>query len=215
MKYFKLYGENYELSPTSSNAPDAYGFRNEIIDLPPSGKLVGYVTASDGSVIECYTKFNPLVIIIPCIIAVIAGLLCLCYFLFLQPKDVVIGSGLIVKQGNDKDVVTYNGFTSLQDDRISINFNNGNVPCTIEIIADGIESYPVQVNAGELVSSVPATFTTDSGLVQGVLRITTDTSSADQEIVIEVPANGTDNSPAGLDGYWKGEYIYEDLGSIK
>ena len=208
MKTFKIYGVAYDLEPTSAVAPDAYAIKGNLVDDIPKGKKVGYVTMEDGSVVECYTKFNPMVVIIPVVILVLAFAAFIAYLLFFQPKDASIGD-MIIKQGSDENVVSYNGFMAIKDDSISVNFTNGDYTCTIHVEGDGISCEPYTVQPGEYVASIPATFTTESGLVQAKLIMETETSRSEQDVVVEIPENNTADSPeSGLEGYWKGEYVY-------
>ena len=212
MKTYKIYDATYPLDATSSVAPDAYAIRGELVDDPPKGKKVGYVTMRDGSTIECYTKFNKMIVILPVVLIILAAACALIYLYFLQPKDVKVGSGedsFILKQGSDNNVVTYNGFMALRDNSISVDFTNGAYTCTIQVVGEGIQSDPVTVEPNGYLASVPATFTTTSGVVNGSLIIKTDTSTSEQQVVVEIPDNNTENSvDTGLEGYWKGEYIY-------
>lgn len=208
-KTFKIYGTAYPLEQTTDSPPDAFGFKNEVVDdQPTKAKLAGYVTMEDGSVVECYTKFNPLVIVIPILVAaLVAGGGCV-YLLKGQPKDVNVGD-VLVQTGDDNNVVQYNGFMSLQNGTVDVDFTNGEQEATITLTADGIECETVTVAPNEYVEEIPVTFTTDEGLVQATLTITTSTSTASQQVVIEIPENNTANSPnSGLDGYWKGEAVY-------
>lgn len=208
MRTYKIYDAVYPIEDTSAEAPDAYALKGALLDEKPNGKKVGYVTMRDGSVIECYTKFNPLVVAIPILIVVLIIAAVLIYLVFFQPKDVSVG-GTIIKQGVDNNVVTYNGFMAIESDSISVDFTNGEYACTIQVIGDGIDCAPVTVQPGEYVASIPATFCTEKGLVQAKLKIETDTSSTEQDVVVEIPDNNTPDSPdAGLEGYWKGEYVY-------
>lgn len=212
MKTYKIYDAVYPLDETSSVVPDAYAIKGELVDDPPKGRKVGYVTMRDGSTIECYTRFNKMIVVIPIVIAVLAAACVFIYLYFLQPKDVVVGTGddsFILKKGSDNNVVTYNGFMALRNNSISVDFTNGDYACTIQVVGDGINSNPVTVQPNEYVASVPATFTTTSGVVNANIVITTDTSTSTEQVVVEIPDNNTEDSvDTGLEGYWKGEYIY-------
>lgn len=209
MRYYKIYGNKYAVEDTASEVPDAYAVKGQIVDEQPRGKKIGYVTMRDGSLIECYKTPNYILIfsILFAIIAIVGAAL---FFIMHQSKDVVNPiDNTPIKIGNDTDVVTYNGFMSLESGSLSVDFTNGEQPCTIQVVGDGIKSEPITVNSYEYVASVPATFETDKGLVQATIIIKTETSESSQDIVIEIPDNNTDNSPdAGLEGYWKGEFIY-------
>lgn len=208
MRTFKIYGENYPLANSTDQVPDAYGFRNEILDDKPKGKLVGYVTMQDGSIIECYTALNPIVVVAP-----IAGLVVIvgaiyAFIMIGQPKDVKLND-TVVKQGTDKNVVSYNGFMAIHDGQLSVNFKNGDQVATVAVVGDGISCEPFTVQPGEVVTYIPATFKTDKGLIPSKITITTNTSAEEQEVMVEIPENNTANSPQeGLEGYWKGEYVY-------
>lgn len=213
---YKIYGDSYRLREAPGGKIDSYAVKNKLVDIPPNGKCLGYVTMEDGSVIECY-KAKPIALILCLIVAILAS----CggvasYFLFFQPKDVVLTPGvgddvtpIVVKQGEDNNVVKYNGFTSVSEDSVNLNFQNGDYPCSITISGEGIESETIQLQPGEFVDKVKVTYTTTEGLVPATLTIQTGTSTSTQAIVIEVPDNTTPNSPDGvLDDYWKGEFIY-------
>lgn len=209
MRRFKIYGTSYEIDDSlMGHVPDAYGYKDDLVYEEPPGKCVGFVQMEDGSVISCYKTFNPLVIIIPVAITFVIIIALLVYLIFLQPKDVVI-NGAPVKIGDDVNSVSYNGFMALRDGNITVDFQNGNQACTIQIIGDGIDSEVVNVDAGVYVATVPATFITDAGVINGKIVITTDTSQTENEVVIEIPENNTPNSTeASMEGYWDGEYIY-------
>lgn len=214
MSEYTLFGESYELREIPEGQVDSYAIKGVLVDIQPSGKFVGYITMDDGSIVECYNPKPTAIIIgiIAAILVVVVGVII--YFLFLQPKDVVIpgndGVPVTIKQGDDNNIVSYNGFTSLKNDSIDINFQNGDYACTITVSGDGIESQSVHLEPGEFIASIPVTYTTDNGLVAATLTIITDTSTSNQEFVIEIPENNTPNSPENvLDDYWKGEFIYE------
>lgn len=209
MRNFKIYGTNYPVEETTSEVPDSFGFKGNLCDDKPKGKKVGYVKMEDGSIIECYSKFNPLRIIVPVIVLVLLLVSAIIYFKFFQEKDVKLSNGIVVKQGTDHNVVSYNGFMAISDNTLSVDFKNGNEDCTIQVIGTGIQCDAVSVKAGEYVASIPATFTSNDGLVQGKIVIKTNTSETDQAVTIEIPKNNTkDSSTESLDGYWKGECVY-------
>lgn len=211
MKTFKIYGVSYTLEPTASAAPDEFAYKNEFVDdIPKGAKLAGFVTLTDGSIVQCYTKFNILVILIPLfiILACLGG--GLFYLLNKQPKDVEI-AGITIKEGVDNNIVQYNGFAALRNGAIAINFTNGDYPCTIQVVGEGITCQPMSVEPAQFVESIPVTYDTAEALVNAKLVIKTATSSQENEIVVEIPENNTANSPTeGLEGYWQGEYIYGD-----
>lgn len=218
MKKFKIYNTSYELQPVSSSAPDAYAFRNELHDEVPNGKKVGYVVMQDGSVIECYTKLNPAVLVIPLCVCVLSLFLIVGYYVYFQDKDAQI-VGVPVKIGTDKNVVSYNGFMSLREDSITVNFQNGDYPAKITVVADGVECKEYELEPGEYVASIPATFTTEEGNVPAKIKITTETSTIEQDVIIEIPSNidnvetfdtveDSEESNSLSDDYWKGECIY-------
>lgn len=208
-KSFKIYGTKYPLETTASAPPDAYGFKNEIVDdQPRKGKKVGYVTYEDGSLIECYTKFNPLIVVLPVIALLLVAGGVTFYLLKLQPKDVNVGD-VIVKTGTDNNVVTYNGFMSLNSGEVDIDFTNGDEEAKIQLKGNGIKCEPVTIAPNESLTSLPVTYDTEEGLVNATLIIQTATSSSEQQVVVEIPDNNTGSSPdSGMDGYWKGEAVY-------
>ena len=212
MQKYSIYGDSYELMPTTSVPVNGYAVKGALQDTVPKGKIVGYVEMSDGSIIECYKQFNPMIIILPIIlIAICCGGVSVYYFK-MQPKDVVISKNddvsVPVKTGTDKDVVQYNGFAMLHDGQLNLDFKNGSVPCTITISGDGLETASITVQPGEYVQNIPMTFSATSGVVNAVLTIVTETSTSENNIVVEIPENNTGDSGAGLAGSWQGEYIY-------
>lgn len=210
MKTFKIYDEVFDLMESTDQAPDAYGFRGKLLEDKPKGKVIGYVLMRDGSLIECYKRFNILVVLVSVLLIALVVAAVLGYFVFMQPKDVEspIG-GFKIKTGDDNNVVSYNGFMALRDGAISVNFQNGDYQATIQVIGEGIDSDPITIEPGGFVESVPATYDTDDGVVNAKIVITTDTSDIEQEVVVEIPENNTPDSPdSGLEGYWKGEAIY-------
>ncbi|MCM1234398.1 MAG: hypothetical protein NC489_30220 [Ruminococcus flavefaciens] len=208
MQSFKIYGTKYTLNPTSKVPADTYAIKGQLADDQPKGKLVGYVTMEDGSVVECYKKKKLFLILIP-IILLIVGLAGGAVYLFLiQPKDVVI-LGDIIKIGSDNNIVTYNGFPSVRDGQLSIQFTNGDYPATIQIEGDGVKSKTIQVMPAEFVDFVPCEFTTEEGVVEATITIKTETSTQAFPIIVEIPDNLNANDKLnGLEGYWNGEQIY-------
>lgn len=209
-KYFKIYGTNYELSQSTDAPPDAFAFKNQVFDDPPvKAKSVGFVTMEDGSTVQCFTKFNPLLVIIPTTLVVTSALAGAVYLMYLQPKDVNVSDGLIVTTGDDRDVISYNGFMSIKDNTVDLDFTNGTEPAVITITGDGITCEPVNVEADSTITDLPITYDTDEALINATLTIKTATSTSVNQVVIEVPENMTPSSPTdGLDGYWKGEAVY-------
>lgn len=208
-KMFKLYGQKYKLEPTSTEPAIGFGFRNEIVYEVPKGKRVGYVQTEDGSIIECYKKFNPAIVICPTLCVILAGGGVFAYLMFGQPKDVVGLNDESIKEGTDNNVVMYNGFTAINDGQLDIDFTNGSQEATLEIIADGVTVNKITAAPDEYIAAVPATFDTGKGVVNAQLKITTATSENTLDMVIEIPENNTpDSYPEGLDSYWKGEFVY-------
>ena len=212
---YKIYGETYELMPTSTEAPDAFAVHGKLLDEKPSGKFLGYVEMEDGSTIACFKKSNPLVIILPVGLLTLIGVCVGVYFMFMQPKDVVIDRGdgdtpISVKTGDDNNVISYNGFMSVHSDgNVGIGFTNGDYECTLTLEGDGINTVVYTAAPGEVINTLPITYTTTSGLVSATLTVQTATSTTTNDVVIEIPDNNTPNSPdVTLEGYWKGEYIY-------
>lgn len=211
MKTFKIYDESYELEETSSTPPDSYAIDNELVDSPPDGKMVGFVHMEDGSCIQCYKKFKKRVIIIPvCAVAAIgAGFAA--YLLFMQPKDVVIpGSEEPIKEGTDTTIISYNAFLSVQDDKMDVNFTNGAEAATVSITVDGVDVETFTAQPYETITDIAAKATTDLGITSGEITISTASSTVTNPIAVEIPKNNMPNgSAASLDGYWKGEHVYE------
>ena len=206
MKKVKIYGEVYELKPSTSKPVDAY-FKRDLMDDPPNGKVIGYCTMEDGSNIEVYKALNLWLIFAPIIVALAATVGVFAY-LYLQPKDATL-SGFPVKQGTDQNMISYNGFMALKDDQLNVNFQNGSESATVTISGDGIETQTVQLEPEQFLASVPATFTTEDGVVNATITVTTPTSTQTNNCVIEIPENNTPNSTeSGLNGYWEGEFIY-------
>lgn len=212
MKHFKIYDTSYELVDEAEDyvEDEAFGYKNEVVYERPRGKSVGYVTMEDGSTVECFKSFNIAVVIIPLAVVLVAIIGILIYMFVLQPKDVYVGD-TPVRVCDDANSVSYNGFMALRDGSLTVDFQNGGLPCTIQVIGDGISSDKVSVAAGEYVATVPATFDTDDAVINGKIAITTETSNSEVEVVIEVPENNTPNSTeSSMDGFWDGEYIYGD-----
>lgn len=212
---YKIYGEEYEVMPASTEAPDAYAVKGELVDEKPNGKFLGFVKMEDGSTIACFKKSNPLLFVIPVGLVALVGVCIGVYFMFLQPKDVVIDRGdgetpVSVKTGDDNNVISYNGFMSVHSDgQLGVGFTNGDYECTLTIEGDGIETTTYTIAPGEYVDTIPVTYTTEEGLVTAKLTVTTATSTTTNDVVIEIPENNTPNSPdITLEGYWRGEYIY-------
>lgn len=208
VKYYKIYGEQYELMPMSSEPTDVWAKKGKLFDDPPRGKVVGYVTMDDGSVVECHAA-SKLWIVIAAVLLLLLGVGgFVAYLFFGQPKDVAL-LGDIVKIGSDNNVVMYNGVPAIRDDKLSIQFTNGDYPATILVEGEGIETHETHVEPSEFVDSVPCKFTTEDGLVEATITIKTETSTQTFPIVVEIPANMNANDVnGGLEGYWSGEQIY-------
>ena len=207
MKMYKIYGDAYELESTSSSAPDAFSVKGNLQDEIPKGKLIGYVTMNDGSVVACYKKFNIIVPITILLLLIFIGA-GVYYYLTNVNKQVITIGDIKISGATENDIIQYNGFMALRDNKINVNFTNGDYPCTIQIKGDGISCDPYNCEPGEYVESIPATYSADSGVVYAEIIITTETSTQTNAVTVEIPENNTANSPDGLDGYWKGEYIY-------
>lgn len=208
MKNYKIYGAPYPLMPTTTEPPDGYSIKGELLDEPPKGKIIGYVTTADGSVIECYKKFPVVLMLLPLLLLLLGGGGFVAYLMFFQPKDVAF-MGDIIKVGSDNNIVTYNGFPSIREGAASIQFTNGDYPATIKLEGKGIKSKTINVEPAQFVDSIPCEFTTDEGVVEATFTIQTETSTQSFPIVIEIPdnLNGNDNME-GLEGFWSGEQIY-------
>lgn len=208
MKTFKIYGVDYKLSETTNTPCDSYGFRNQLQDELPKGKLVGYVRMEDGSVIECYKKFNMAIILVPLLLLVLAGGCFVGYLYYFQPKDFAL-PGDIVKTGEDNNIVSYNGYMAVHNGNLTIQFTNGDYPCTVQVKGEGLESKPINLQPGEYLDVAPAQFNTEYGVIEATIVITTETSKQEFPVVVEVPDNLNPNDNIeGLEGYFKGEDIY-------
>lgn len=208
MKRYKIYGDSYELRDSVSVAIDGYAYKGNLTDEVPKGKSIGYVEMADGSIIECYKSFNIAVILVPLFLLTLAGVGIFFYLMYGQPKDVVSSSGAEIKTGVDNNIVSYNGFSAVRDGELLIDFQNGDYYAQIQITGDGIESTVINVEPGAYIPSIPVTFTATSGLIDASINIHTETSTTSNAIVVEIPENNTEDSPSGLEGNWKGEYIY-------
>lgn len=211
MKTYKIDGEPYQLKAHCKDAPDAYSRRGKLLDDVPKGKCIGYVIMDDGSVIECYKSFNWLIVIIPILLLLLAVAGFLVYVFFMQDKDFTIpGSEVVIKEGEDQNIITYNGFTSADPDKgLDINFQNGSEECKITITGEGIEDVEYLAAPYSFTEFIPLNYTTDEGLVVATMTLTTATSTVTNEIAIEIPENYTpDSVKESLDGYWEGEHIY-------
>lgn len=211
MKKYKIDGEVYELQENVGEAPDAYSKKGKLLDDAPKGKFIGFVIMDDGSVIECYKSFNWLIAIIPLLLIILGVAGFLVYVFFFQDKDYTIpGSEVVIKEGEDQNIITYNGFTSISPDNgLDLNFQNGSEECKITITGEGIEDVEYMAAPYSFTEFIPIKYTTDEGLVVATMTLTTATSTVTNEIAIEIPENYTpDSVTESLDGYWEGEYIY-------
>lgn len=208
MKTFKIYGTKYPLHPTTSKPYESFAYKNALTDDLPKGRVVGYVTMEDGSVIECYKRFNIWIILIPIILLLLAVAGFACYLYFFQPKDIVVfGNRIQIEE--DNLIVTYNGFPSVKDNKLSIQYQNGSYPASIIVEGEGIETHTTNVAPDMFVESIPCKFTTTEGVVEATIKITTATSEQVFPIVVEIPDNlNINESESGLEGYWKGEAVY-------
>lgn len=207
-KFYKIYGTPYELMQTTSEPADTWAKKGKLLDDQPKGKVLGYVTMDDGSVVECYksSKLWLLLVLLFLLLAAAGGYVA--YLMFAQPKDVAL-LGDIIKIGNDNNVVTYNGFPSVRDDKLSIQYTNGDYPATILVEGAGIETHETSVEPNVFLDSIPCKFTTEDGLVEATITIKTATSTQSFPIVVELPDNMNANDVNnGLEGYWSGEQVY-------
>lgn len=212
MKRFSIYNTKYNLFDSTPTPPDAYGYHNEVIDEPPKhGKIVGYVRMEDDSIIECYRGFNPAVIVVPLVVLLVILSGVFLYFKVFKANKVDINLKLPVTQKDEKSgdiTISYNGFMAIKDGKLTIDFQNGSEEATVSIVAEGISCKPVTIGANEYLDSIPATYSTKEGVVPAKINIKTSTSETEQDVIIEIPENNTADSPEGLEGYWKGEYVY-------
>lgn len=208
MKKYKIYGTPYVVMPTTKEPADSYAYRGKLVDDIPKGKVIGYVTMDDGSVIEVYKKFPIAVILVPLLLLILAVAAFLVYLLVAQPKDVAIG-GDFIKIGDDNNIVTYNGVPSVRDGNLSIQYTNGDYPATIKVEGEGVVSQEVPVEAGQFIDVIPCKFTTEDGVVEATITVKTSTSTQSFPIVVEIPDNLNGNDVhGGQEGYWSGEQVY-------
>lgn len=209
MKTYKIYGTKYPLNATTSVPADAFALKGQICDDPPNrGKVIGFVTMDDGSVIECYKKFNVLIIIIPMLLLFLGIGGFLAWLFLFQEKDVSF-MGDLVKQGTDTNVVTYSGFPSVHDNMLEIQFQNGELPAKIIVSGDGIETTVTDIEPNQFVGSIPITVSSTEGLVEAFINIRTASSEQSFPIVVELPQNLNGNdSLEGMEGFWYGEQIF-------
>lgn len=208
MKY-KLCRKWYELSVTSQVPPDGFALNGKLIGSPPSkGRHMGYAIMDEGSVIDCYKSFNPLVVVIPIfvLLAVIVGSILL--ILMNQEKDIAVG-GTVLRQNIDENIIVYNGLMSYADGKVDIMFQNGNYPTTVSISGEGITPTQAVLEPGAIMIELPVNIETDRDVIEGVLRFETTTSTAEYPVLIEIPDNM--NTTAGLAGYFEKEgLVYGD-----
>lgn len=208
MKTFKIYGEKYKLKDHTKEPCITYAFKNQLTDDKPKGKMVGYVVMEDGSVVECYKRFNIWIILIPLLLLILGAGALFAYLFYFQPKDIVILGNRIQLQ-EDNLIVTYNGFPSVRSNEISVQFQNGSYPAKIKVEGEGIETSVINVEPDAFVNTIPCKFTTEEGVVEATFTIVTETSEQSFPIVVEIPENlNANDAESGLEGFWKGETVY-------
>lgn len=207
MKTYRIYGESYELKDSCPEPVDAFAIKGELCDEDPGGKQLGFITMEDGSIIDCRSKFNPVPLIV---IAITLLLITVCAFIFLtkiNKKSIDVG-GVHITGRQENNIIQYNGFMAMRDGSVNIDFTNGDYPATISLSGEGIQSESISVEPNGYVGSLKVTTSTDAGVINAQLTITTETSQQTTDVIVEIPENNTPNSSQGLEGYWKGEFIY-------
>lgn len=211
MKQFKIYGQSYELTEEAENTPDSYAYKGELVDEEPKGKHVGYVTMEDGSIVDCYKSANVLLFVLPAV-AVLSALAAVVYFFVLPmfEKEVAIG-GTMLETDVGKNVVTFNGIMSCDSGMLDVRFLNGDVPATIQVQGNGVATEAISVEPGEYVEQIPVTLTTDDGVVEVKIRITSNGDAREFNALVEVPDNMTPYDPnEGLHSYFEKELIVDE-----
>lgn len=208
MKSFKIYDTVYELKPQPSAPPECYGFKNELVYEEPRAKCVGYAKMEDGTVVACYKKSK---LWIPILICLILGLISagvIIWLFVLQPKDVQF-MGTKVKQGDDNNVVQYEGFMTLQGDQLGVDFTNGDYPARITVKGEGIETETVTVQPNQHITTIGVKKTTNDALQQATIVIETETSKQEFPVMVEAPEFLNENdSLEGMSGFFHGEEVY-------
>lgn len=208
MSTFKIYGESHELTAQPSAPVECYAIKDEIVYEVPKGKLVGYTTLDDGTVVACYKKSKiwvPILVLLLVLLFLGAGAI---WLFVLQPKDVEF-MGTKVKQGEDNNVVSYEGFMTLQGDQLTVDFTNGDYPARITVQGDGIETETVTVEPNQHITTIGVKKTTNDALQQANIIIETETSRQEFPIMVEAPEFLNENDTLeGMSGFFHGEEIY-------
>lgn len=211
MKTYKLYGTKYALDKDIRGAvPDCFALNGNIsYDKPEKGKCVGYVIMEEDSVVECYKTKNIIPFILIALVVVAAG----GYFAFnswvnSRCDDIMIGTLVSEKVGGTS--VVFNGIMSYDaSGAVDIRYVNGSDDVTLTLSGDGIEPTSVTVKAGEIVQSIPCTFTGDSNVVAATLTIDNAVQQSSFNVLIE-KEDLTGTEPQGLRGYFDNEVLFDE-----
>lgn len=189
--------------------------------MPPAkAKLIGYVTMRDGSLIECYYKFNVFPYACALLVIMVAVVLATILYVVNSKQDIFFGDKPI-KVGDDFDLVQFNEFMQYNPyaSKVDIYFKNGDLPVTIQLVGDGIESEPIEVEAGQTISTVNVRYTGKEQIVNAKLIIISETSRSEQDVTIKTIVDGVVSKPSGSTGSdgeptygdspWRGEYIFD------
>lgn len=212
MKTYKIYGTSYELVDAPDEPCDSYAVKGELVDDPPEkGKLVGYVEMEDGSFVECYKGKSklPLILSILLILAIAGGVTY--YFLFLyKPQPVAIG-GTMLQTEVEKNIITFNGIMSANNEQLDVRFVNGDYAATIEVTGEGIETGAIDVEPNTSVTYIPVTVKTDENAVEVQVNIKSNGVTSSFNAIVEIPDNQNEYDDAeGLNGYFSKELILEE-----
>lgn len=216
MKYFKIYDENYPLSPTSDEPADMYGWNNDLVEDKPKGAVVvGYVTMDDGSTIECYAKKSGSPAIAIIILVVCLGLVgFIVYFGFIYKGE---GNplGTLVEVPVNQNIVHYDGYMRAQNGQLAVDFTNGEQESVIKITGDGIETQVVTIGANEHLDYIPVKVTSADGAIEATLHIKSGQTTVEYPVVVE---NGDATNENDLidpgSGYWDKEEIFYEFEPI-
>lgn len=214
MKAYKIYGVNYKLKQKPMGDIDAFAYKGQIVDNMPKTKILGYVKMEDGSIVQCHDTTNLLIIILPIVaLLVIGGIGIAVYFLLHADDppelelDEITGERITTEGYNN--VCAYQGFMTVNDQELNIEFQNGDYPATVVVEGEGIETKTTQVPAKGYLATIPIHVTTKDAVVSANITIKTSTSSASYPVVVEIPKNNNGNdSNEGLSGAWSREDVY-------
>lgn len=200
MAKISIYGQKYTIVKDTSVIPDTYYYRGEFYQEPLEGMMhSGYVTYDDGSIIGVYTGgVKKLFVIIGIVAAVAVMAVGVAFLIPLLHKKTEPFSGTMMKTVSDHDnIINFNGIPQSNGVNLDIRFTNGDKPSTIQIVGDTCESLPVELKAGEQVSSIPIINKTKSTVGEATLVVTTNGNTYEYPIIVEMPFNDTLSNNSG------------------